>query len=220
MGRFLLQHPSAMALFPKDVVIANWHYRVRDSYDVYLQPFARAGLCQFVSPGDSNWGEIYPDITTAVKNTGRYVADGQRTSGVIGVLDTVWNDDGETLFNATWYPVLFGVVACWQSGFSQERRFHDRFAWAFFGDDAQRLVRDIDDLRSADSDTATTPSDSSDYQFWSDPFAVHIRIAAQIDNPRRESERCTSTRGCSSAARRTCTTRWRNTTRAACNWRR
>ncbi|MDQ2818339.1 MAG: beta-N-acetylhexosaminidase, partial [Candidatus Eremiobacteraeota bacterium] len=164
-GDFLLAHPEAIPLLPKDVVIANWHYGAQRSFERFLQPFARAGLEQFVSPGDSNWGEIYPDISAAVGNTGRYIADGQRTRGVIGVLDTVWNDDGETLFNATWYPVLYGVAAGWQFGFADERRFHDRFAWSFFGTDGDRLTRDIDDLRQANTDLTTTPSDASDYQF-------------------------------------------------------
>ena len=180
---YLLDHRGAIARLPKNVVVANWKYDVLPSYTPLLQPFAAAGIEQFVSPGDANWSEIYPDITDAQQNVRRFVRDGQRTPHVIGMLDTVWNDDGQTLFSATWYPVLFAASAAWQSGMADPSRYADRFAWTFFGTSERNLTGDIDALRRAKDSLNTDPGDNSDYQFWADPFAVYPRMLREVNVP-------------------------------------
>ena len=49
--------------------------------------------------------------------------DGQKL-GSTGMLNTVWNDDGEGIFDENWFGVLFGAAAGWQPGESSEDRFH------------------------------------------------------------------------------------------------
>jgi len=177
----LLAHPGAIASLPKNVVVANWHYGAETSYVKYLQAFARKGIAQLVAPGANDWGQIYADVTTATADTIGLVRDGQATPGVIGMLETVWHDDGESLFANTWYPALLALSAAWQPAPIDERAFHARFDWAFFGTDDQRLANDIDALRSAQDDLRTKPTDPSNYQFWVDPFRAQRRIFSQVD---------------------------------------
>ncbi|TAM59357.1 hypothetical protein EPN52_08085 [bacterium] len=180
-GDVLLAHPDAAARLPKNVVVANWHYAPEASYEKYLTPFASAGIEQFVAPGAADWGEIYAGLSAATENAASFVRDGQATPHVIGMLETVWHDDGESLFANTWYPVLFALAAAWQPAPIDERAFHARFDWAFFGTDEPRWADDLDALRAAQDALRTTPTDPSNYLFWSDPFRNQRRVFAQID---------------------------------------
>ncbi|TAM87137.1 hypothetical protein EPN42_12080, partial [bacterium] len=180
-GDVLLARPDAIAKLPKSVVVANWHYVPEASYEKYLAPFASAGIEQFVAPGAADWGEIYADLSAATENAANFVRDGQATPKVIGMLETVWHDDGESLFANTWYPVLFALSAAWQPAPIDERAFHANFDWAFFGTDDPRWADDLDALRAAQDHLRTTPTDPSNYLFWSDPFRNQRRVFAQID---------------------------------------
>ena len=68
-----------------------------------------------VAPGASNWNEIFPDVDTALANERRFIDEG-KTARVLGLFQTVWHDDGETLYEATWYPVIYAAAAAWQHG--------------------------------------------------------------------------------------------------------
>ncbi len=43
------------------------------------------------------------------------------------MLNTVWNDDGEGIFDENWFGVLFGAAAGWQAGESSEDAFTDSY---------------------------------------------------------------------------------------------
>ena len=49
--------------------------------------------------------------------------DGQRL-GATGMLNTVWNDDGEGIFDQNWFGVLFGAAAGVAAGREQGSRFY------------------------------------------------------------------------------------------------
>jgi hexosaminidase len=50
------------------------------------------------------------------------------------MLNTVWNDDGEGIFDENWFGVLFGAAAGWQPGESSEDAFTASYGLAFHGD--------------------------------------------------------------------------------------
>ena len=124
--------PGIMKLIPNTSVIVNWHYGAEASFERYIQTIARGGLEQMVAPGASNWNEIFPDIDTALVNERRFIDEG-KTARVLGLFQTVWHDDGETLYEATWYPVIYAAAAAWQHGDLQPAQFADDFPSAFFG---------------------------------------------------------------------------------------
>ena len=177
------RHPDILLTLPKSLVIVNWHYGAEKTFMPYIRTIASRGFDQMVAPGANNWNEIYPDIDVALKNQARFIYEGQQAH-VLGLFQTVWHDDGESLYEATWYPVIFSAAAAWHSGLLAPAAFAADFPWAFFasadtrlGDDIGRLGAARDLLRSPDGE------DSGDYLFWSDPFdpRIQARIAKSVD---------------------------------------
>jgi hypothetical protein len=173
--------PSILQMIPKSTVIVDFHYGVEKSFAPYIATVARAGFTQMVSPGANDWNEIYPDLELAFDNAAQFIADG-KAAGVLGMFDTVWHDDGESLYEATWEPVAFAAATAWQAGPVDRARFPDAFARVFFGDAS--LGDDLEGLRTIRVRLRTpVESDPSDYLFWADPFDARIgdRVRAAVD---------------------------------------
>ncbi len=171
--------PSIMPLLPRNAVIVNWHYGDEKTFEPYIKRIASGGFDQMVAPGANNWNEIYPDIARALRNESTFIDEG-KAAHVFGLFQTVWHDDGETLYESTWYPVLYAAASAWESGSVDTARYESDFPHAFFGSDDARYGRDIAELADAQTRVTANPYDSSDYVFWADPF--DSRIAARMAN--------------------------------------
>jgi hexosaminidase len=171
--------PGIMKLIPRTAVIVNWHYGAEKTFEPYIQTIARGGFEQMVSPGANNWNEIFPAIGKAIVNEQRFIQEGQ-AAHVLGLFQTVWNDDGETLYEATWYPVLYAAAAAWQTGGADPAQFAADFPYAFFGVDDPAYATGVAKLGELLVDLKAESYGGSDALFWSDPFdpAVNARLAA------------------------------------------
>ncbi len=167
------QHPSILRLLPKNVVIVNWHYGDDKTFLPYIKLIADGGFAQMVAPGDRNWSEIFPDVNAALINERRFITEGIR-SHVMGLFQTVWNDDGETLYQATWYPVLYAASSAWDREPVEPRRFASDFPRAFFGSGDPRYATDIAKLADVQTRLTADPYDTTDSLFWADPFDPSI----------------------------------------------
>ncbi|HEX3670234.1 MAG TPA: glycoside hydrolase family 20 zincin-like fold domain-containing protein [Candidatus Cybelea sp.] len=163
--------PGIMRLIPRTAVIVNWHYGDEATFEPYIQTIARGGFEQMVAPGVNNWNEIYPAIDTALANERRFITQG-KAARVLGLFQTVWHDDGETLYEATWYPVLYAAAAAWQTGDVAPETFARDFPSAFFGADDESYASDIGDLAGVlrDLEPAGAAYGQTDALFWADPF--------------------------------------------------
>ncbi|MBV8149087.1 MAG: hypothetical protein JO092_08355 [Candidatus Eremiobacteraeota bacterium] len=159
--------PSLMRLLPRQIVVVDWHYGARADFRKYIDLVARGGFDQMVAPAASNWNEIFPDVDAAVANERAFVAAG-KAAGVLGMFETVWHDDGESLYEATWYPVLYAAATAWQTG--EASTFSDDFPSAFFGVDDPQFATDIAILAGVLSRLQSAPYDTSDALFWADAF--------------------------------------------------
>jgi hypothetical protein len=175
--------PAIMKLIPGNAVIVNWHYGVEPSFERYIQTIERGGLQQMVAPGASNWNEIFPAIDTALANERRFIDEG-KAAHVLGLFQTVWHDDGETLYEATWYPVIYAGAAAWESGDVEPERFAADFPGAFFGVDDDVYGANVASLGRT-LRLLEAPNFSygqSDALFWADPFdSAAGNQAAQAD---------------------------------------
>ncbi len=175
--------PELVTTLPKDMIAVAWGYGPSKSFDRAIDPFRRAGMETWVAPGVSNWSRVYPDNYVALRNIQGFVRDGQRL-GATGVLNTSWDDDGEAIFNQTWYGVLFGAAAAWQPGESSIPAFEAAYGQVFNGDSTGRINAAQLDLSAAHAllDSVGV-GDASDGLFWMDPYSPSGQIVAQKIRP-------------------------------------
>ena len=176
-GDIALNHPELIGSIPKDLIVANWDYTPRDNFATRIDPFKNAGLQQMVCPGVWGWNQIFPNVDTASKNIINFVRDGQ-AAGAIGMLNTTWDDDGETLFEHGWYGIVLGAAASWQSGIVDQNRFDADFDWAFFRSDGDQFVKAIHALGSVNT---TLGIRTSNDLFWRDPFTTAFQNEARAN---------------------------------------
>jgi hexosaminidase len=165
-------NPDAVAGLPKDMIAVPWNYRAQADFGNLIPPFAKNGIETWVAPGDSNWNEVYPRDKTALWNIQGFIAAGQ-SLGSTGALTTVWNDDGEGLFNMDWYGVLFGAVAAWQPGQSSIADYQDSYGQVFHLDTNASINAAEKELMAATEDlTSVQTGMTTDQVFWLDPWTA------------------------------------------------
>ncbi|MCU1249501.1 MAG: hypothetical protein JWQ49_2530 [Edaphobacter sp.] len=168
----------------KDSTIAiAWVYNPEPrGYDRFLTPFTKAGFETWVAPSVNNFRRVYPDNNMALANIQRFTADGQRL-GSTGQMNTIWNDDGEGLFNQDWYGILFGAAAAWQKGEPSISAFQDSYAQVFHGDatgDLNEAQKEMMLAHAVLKDQAKVGNGSNSI-FWLDPMSTDgLRIGGQV----------------------------------------
>jgi hexosaminidase len=174
--------PGIMKLIPRSAVVVNWHYGDEATFEPYIQTIARGGFEQMVAPGARNWNEIFPNVDAALENEGRFIDEG-KASRVLGLFQTVWHDDGETLDEATWYPVIYAAAAAWQAEDVARERFARDFPNAFFGVDDAGYSADVSDLAAVlrQLEPADYGYGQTDALFWADPFSAAAGQVAKAD---------------------------------------
>lgn len=165
-GDIALSHPELIGSVPKDMIVMNWNYAPRDSFEARIKPFKDAGLDQFVSPGVGNWNQIFPNVDSATKNIVNFVRDGQ-AAGAMGMMNTTWDDDGEALFEMTWHGIVLGAAASWQNGPVDVPEFNQNFDWAFFRNDGHHFMDSLTSLGHVNTLLGVAQTDEF---FWRDPF--------------------------------------------------
>ena len=187
-------NPDAVPGLPKDMIAVPWNYDNQASFDKYIEPFSKAGIETWVAPGDANWNEVYPVARTALWNIQGFIRDGQRL-GSTGALTTVWNDDGEGLFNMDWYGVLFGAVAAWQPGESPIADYQEAYGQVFHLDASGKINEAEKELMAAQEAIANAKTGmTSDQLFWLDPWSaegqdVSAKLMPQAKDLRLHAER-------------------------------
>jgi hypothetical protein len=172
-GDIALNHPDLLPGVPHDMIAMNWDYAPRQSYEARIGLFKKAGLDQFVCPGVWSWDQIFPNEDSATTDIVNFVRDGQK-AGVLGMMNTEWDDDGESLFETAWYGITLGAASSWQQAPLDTAEFERDFDWAFFrheGDEITKATRALGGVN------ALLGISSSDDLFWRDPFTDDFQNA-------------------------------------------
>jgi len=94
------------------------------------------------------------------------------------MLNTTWDDDGETLFETGWYGIVLGAAAAWQDGIVEQSRFDADFDWAFFRTEGDQFVKVIHTLGSVNT---TLGIRTSNDLFWRNPFTSPFQNDARAN---------------------------------------
>ncbi len=179
-GDIALKYSQLLGILPKDMIAVPWDYDPKPSYESIIKPYRDAGLRVVVAPGANNWNQIWPDLDAGYTNIRNFVRDGQKL-GAMGMLNTTWNDDGESIYGMAWPTLIFGAAASWQSAESNIDEFKNAYDWAFyrnpndstFQDTLENLDRGHQALAQIKVNTET------DELFWIDPFTLDGAKAMQ-----------------------------------------
>jgi hexosaminidase len=169
-GDIAVKYPQSLGILSEDMIAVPWDYDAKPSYESIIKPYRDAGLRVVVAPGANNWNQVWPNFDVAFINIRNFVRDGQKL-GAMGMLNTTWNDDGESLYGMAWPGLLFGAASGWQAGESSIDQFKNSYDWAFyrnqdftFRDAIENLDRGHEALAKVKVETET------DDLFWVDPF--------------------------------------------------
>jgi hexosaminidase len=172
-GDIAMNDPQEVKRLPKDMIAVAWEYSPQpDGFGRWLKPYVDAGMETWVAPGVNNWNRVYPDNDYALRNIQGFVRDGQAAHST-GMLNTVWNDDGEGLFQEDWYGVLFGAAAGWQPGSSDLAQFQGAYGNVFHGDQTGKINQaQLELMAIYQSLDQSKVRESTDALFWADPWSV------------------------------------------------
>ena len=169
-GDVAIRYPELLQILPKDVIAVAWSYGPDQSFDDKLKPYRNAGLDLVVSPGANNWNRIFPNLDAAFINIKNFVRDGQKY-GALGMLNTTWDDDGESLFGMTWPAIVFGAESSWREGEAGIESFKAKYDWAFYRNDDNTFRDAIQELSRSHALMRTAGlGEADDSAFWEDPF--------------------------------------------------
>jgi hypothetical protein len=87
------------------------------------------------------------------------------------MLNTTWNDDGESIYGMAWPALIFGAAAGWQSNESDVDAFKNSYDWAFYRNNNSTFRDVIENLDRGHQALAGIKVEiETDDLFWVDPF--------------------------------------------------
>ena len=170
-GDIAVKYPQLLGILPKDMIAVPWDYDAKPSFVSIIKPYRDAGLRVVVAPGANNWNQLWPNLDVGFVNIRNFVRDGQ-SLGAMGMINTTWNDDGESIYGMAWPALVFGAAAGWQPGESNIDDFKNAYDWAFYRNHDDATFRDtLENLDRGHQSLAKIGVDTeTDDLFWIDPF--------------------------------------------------
>jgi len=141
-GDIVLQHPEALDMLPKDIIMITWEYGPHESYSHLIEPFIEAGFDFMVCPGIQNTRRLTPDYNRIFPNLKNFIRDGVEY-GSFGLMNTVWDTEGIPLFSRAWYGIAYSADLSWRYSEDDVDLFSERFLNGIYGDKTGNLTRGI-----------------------------------------------------------------------------
>lgn len=114
-GDIVGKDPAMLKKLPKEMQYIVWSYVAQESYAGMIAPFAKLhqeqGTQFWVAPGVSHWSSI-PQVRNYMKNIAYLARDGY-LAGARGLINTAWDDSGESLFGDCWHAMAWAAEMAW-----------------------------------------------------------------------------------------------------------
>ena len=169
----MVKYPDIVAELPPGLIAVAWYYTADANdreYKHWLGPLVAKGVPHFVQPAVTSWAQITPDFDTSFENIDTFIAAG-RKSNALGVINSVWMDDGQILLRMSLPGMAYGAVAAWQSTPVDRQHFFSDYARIFYpfnisADVATALER----LSQSETELQKVLGESPQFALWQDPF--------------------------------------------------
>ncbi|MBO4599306.1 MAG: chitobiase/beta-hexosaminidase C-terminal domain-containing protein [Bacteroidales bacterium] len=114
-GDIVGKNPEMLKKLPKEMQYIVWSYGAEESYSNMIAPFAKIhreqGNAFWVAPGVSHWSSA-PQVRNYMQNIAYLARDGY-LAGARGLMNTAWDDSGESLFGDCWHAMAWGAEMAW-----------------------------------------------------------------------------------------------------------
>lgn len=132
-GDIIAKDPSMIDRLPEDVQFVVWSYGARDSFTEMLKPFKESEHTFWVATGANCWSTVFPDIQTYTENIANFARDAY-ASGAKGLMNTAWDDYGESMFSSTWHSMIWAAETAWSpdTGLEYKDNFNKLFEIQYF----------------------------------------------------------------------------------------
>ena len=139
------QHPEILENLDDDIFLIAWSYVGKNDFDDFLKPYKASGRSFFVAPGVSLSERVWPKHYEFRKNISNLCRDGYK-NGALGVINTCWDDFGESLINSALYGLAWGAEMSWNVDSTDERNTETNFANHFFGSTSDTFINYLDSI--------------------------------------------------------------------------
>ena len=139
------KHPEILNNLDNDIFLIAWSYDGRDDFNEFLQPYVKSGRNYFVAPGVSLSERVWPKHYEFKKNITNLCRDGYK-NGAMGVINTCWDDFGESLTNCALYGLAWGAETSWNAVTKQERPTDINFTTHFLGSLSDAIIQHLDEV--------------------------------------------------------------------------
>ena len=146
-GDIIAKNPEMIKQLPEDIQFIVWSYGGRDSFDEMIAPFKNSGHTFWVAPGASCWASCFPNMDNYIVNIANFARDGYK-NGAKGIINTAWDDYGETMFNEVWHAMAWCAETSWNTlktndkkeRIDREEIFNKNFNVQYFKDYRQQTT--------------------------------------------------------------------------------
>lgn len=171
-GDIMVKYPAIVSQLPEGLIAVAWEYDPGPEahYQHWLGPLAAQHVPHMIAPGVTCWNQIMPDYDRSFANIDTFVVAG-RKSGAMGMINTLWSDDAQTLLRASWPGLAYGAAAAWQTVAMDRQTFFADYARLVYGPAvAPEVTAALHDLTRAELDLQKAVGGSTMLALWKDPF--------------------------------------------------
>lgn len=170
----MVKFPGIIPHLPKGLIALPWWYDPigESEYNHWLRPLVDAHVPLLVTSGVTSWDQIAPDYSTTFANIDTFLTAGERARS-LGLVNTLWTDDGQTLLTMSWPGIAYGAAAAWQSApMDSATFFRDYSRLRYSTDTAERMALAFGELTIAEDALQRAIGHETMLELWRDPFGT------------------------------------------------
>ncbi|HKS96465.1 MAG TPA: beta-N-acetylhexosaminidase [Terriglobia bacterium] len=171
-GDIMVKYPAILAQLPPGLIAIAWEYDPGppEHYAARLGPLPAHHVPHMIASGVTSWNSVTPDFLRSYANIDTFLAEG-RKSGTLGLMNTIWTDDGQMLMRMTLPGMAYGAAAAWQTAPMDEASFAGEYTRLVYpAKVAPDVATALDDLSRSEVGLQKVLGDESMVALWGNPF--------------------------------------------------
>ena len=186
----MVKFPDIISQLPPGLIALPWYYSAHPDpeYHKWLDPLVAHQVPHMVVTAVSSWDQIAPDFDTTFENVDTFLAAG-RKSHALGLVNTVWTDDGQMLMQMSWPGMAYGAAAAWQAEPIQRGSFFADYSRILYRREvAPAAAQAYTELNAAEQSLQAAVGQETQHAAWENPFAA--RVLAHAREHRNDLREC------------------------------